>query len=173
MPNWIEGTFRARGSKENIKKFIMEGLQPVSFFGCDDKIQRKIEFEEDDYIEINFKLDNQNEDQKMKHPKELYIPHTKRNFVELNNWGDITVNSCKKNNDFIFATDFKGAWAIDTEAIVQVAKEFQIDIRVNGYECGMEFEQLLEVDRNGTIKCDSCIEYIDYTWECSMPLLGG
>lgn len=37
----------------------------------------------------------------------------------------------------------------------------------------MEFEQLLEVDRNGVIKCDRDIEYTDYIWECSMPLLGG
>ena len=173
MPNWIEGTFRCRGSKENITKFIMEGLQPISNFGCDEKLQREIEIDDDDYIEIIFTLNEQDENQKRKHPNTLYIPHAKRNFVELEGFGYISANRCKKSNDFVFATNFRGAWSIDTEAIVSVAKEFQIDIRVNGYERGVEFEQLFEVNRNGVIKCESCIEYIDYTWECPMPLLGG
>lgn len=173
MPNWIEGTFRFRGSKENVKKFIMEGLKPVSNFGCEEKFQSTIKFEEDEYIEIKFTLNNQNEDSKKKYPDYLYIPHTHRHFVKLDSYGYISSQSCKKNNDLVFATNFKAAWSIDTEAIVQVAKEFQIDIRVNGYERGMEFEQLLEVDRNGVIKCDRDIEYTDYIWECSMPLLGG
>lgn len=172
MANWIEGTFRARGSKENVTKFIMEGLQPVSSFLCNEKIKRKIELDDDDYIEISFELDKQDENSKKKDPDELYIPHTIRNFIQLE-YGCISVYKCKKNNDFIFATNYKGAWAIDTEAIASVAKEFQIDIRVNGYEKGMEFEQLVEVSRNGTVKCESFIQYSDYVWECSMPLLGG
>ena len=90
MPNWIEGTFRCRGSKENITKFIMEGLQPISKFGCDEKLQREIEVDDDDYIEIIFTLNEQDDNQKRKHPKSLYIPHTKRNFVEFEGFGDIS-----------------------------------------------------------------------------------
>jgi hypothetical protein len=29
------------------------------------------------------------------------------------------------------------------------------------------------VSRNGEVKCESFIQYADYTWECPMPLLGG
>lgn len=29
MPNWIEGTFRVRGSLKNVKQFIDEGLGTV------------------------------------------------------------------------------------------------------------------------------------------------
>lgn len=173
MPNWIEGTFRCRGSKENIKKFIMEGLQPISNFGCDEKLQRENYFEDDDYIEIIFTLNEQENDSKRKHPKSLYIPHTHRHFVELYRFGEISAFRNQNSNDFVCATKFRGAWGIDTDAIVSVAKEFQIDIRVNGYESGMEFERLFEINRNGVIKCDSFIQYQDYIWECPMPLLGG
>lgn len=173
MPNWIEGTFRARGTKENIKKFLIEGLQPTGSFGIDDKIKREIIDDTDDYLEINYKLDKQEDDTKTTHPESLYIPKTRRNFVEMNSWGDIYAHKNKNSDDFVFATNFKGAWAIDTDAIKEIAKEYEIDIRVNGFECGVEFEQLFEVNRNGWITCESVIQYMDYTWECPMPLLGG
>lgn len=171
MSNWIEGTFRFRGLKENVKKFIMEGLQPS--FRCEEKLQRKIEFEEDDYIEIKFTLNDKKEDSKKKYPDYLYIPHTSRTFVELDSYGYISANKCEKSNDLVCATNFKATWSIDTEAIVKVAKEYQIDIRINGYERGMRFEQLVEVNRRGVIRCESVIQYEDYIWECPMPLLGG
>lgn len=176
MPNWIEGTFRFRGSKENVKKFIMEGLKPA--FRCEEKLKSEIAFEEDDYIEIKFTLNDQKgrfqkEDSKRKHPECLYIPHTSRTYVELDSYGYISANKCEKSNDLVCATNFKAAWSIDTEAIVSVAEEYKIDIRINGYERGMEFEQLVEVNRRGVIRCESVIQYEDYTWECPMPLIGG
>lgn len=79
----------------------------------------------------------------------------------------------KENGEFQFSSSFKSAWAIDTEPLANIAKKYEIDIRVNGYEMGMQFEQLLEVSRNGTVKCESFIQYEDYEWECPMPLLGG
>lgn len=33
MPNWCEGTLKVRGTKENIKRFVLEGLHPVDLFG--------------------------------------------------------------------------------------------------------------------------------------------
>ena len=33
MPNWCAGTLRVRGTKENMTKFILEGLHPVGFLG--------------------------------------------------------------------------------------------------------------------------------------------
>ena len=173
MPNWIEGTFRARGTKENIKKFLMEGLEPSSSFGCEQKIKREINDEEDNYFEFKVSLIDKDDNQGKESQISLHIPKTRRNFVELDSWGEITAHKTQNSDDFVFATRFKGAWSIDTDAIKEIAKEFEIDIRVNGYECGMEFEQLLEVNRSGWIVCDSVIQYMDYTWECPMPLLGG
>ena len=35
MPNWCVGTLRVRGTKENLTKFVLEGLQPVTYIGED------------------------------------------------------------------------------------------------------------------------------------------
>ena len=33
MPNWCAGTLRVRGTKENLTKFVLEGLQPIDYIG--------------------------------------------------------------------------------------------------------------------------------------------
>lgn len=33
MPNWCEGNLKVRGTKENLTRFILEGLHPVGFLG--------------------------------------------------------------------------------------------------------------------------------------------
>ena len=33
MPNWSKGCLKVRGKAANVKKFVLEGLQPVDFFG--------------------------------------------------------------------------------------------------------------------------------------------
>lgn len=35
MPNWCAGTLRVRGTKENLTKFVLEGLQPIDCIGKD------------------------------------------------------------------------------------------------------------------------------------------
>ena len=169
MPNWVKGTFRARGEKENIKRFIMEGLTPVDFGGNEQNISREIN-DDDDYFDVTFKIESENT--KNEYPEYLHIAGTRRQFLEDLCFGEINIYK-NKNGDYQFAQTFKGAWAIDTDAIKEIAKEYEIDIRVNGFECGMEFEQLFEVNRKGWIACESVIQYMDYTWECPMPLLGG
>lgn len=167
MPNWIEGTFRARGNKDNIKKFILEGLEACYRL----KITTEIE-ENDDSLYVTFKNPEVAENDKIEYPKTLHIKDTRRNFIEDLCMGEIYAYK-KENGEFQFASSFKSAWAIDTEPLANIAKRYEIDIRVNGYEKGMQFEQLLEVSRNGTVKCESFIQYEDYEWECPMPLLGG
>lgn len=167
MPNWIEGTFRARGSKENIKKFILEGLEAC----YRQKIITEIE-ENENSLYVTFKNPEAAENDKIEYPNILHIKDTRRNFIEDLCMGEIYADK-KDNGDFQFVSSFKSAWAIDTEPLVNIAKKYEIDIRVNGYEMGMQFEQLLEVSRNGTVKCESFIQYEDYEWECPMPLLGG
>lgn len=33
MPNWIEGTIKLRGTYEDLKRFVNEGLEPMSIMG--------------------------------------------------------------------------------------------------------------------------------------------
>jgi len=169
MPNWVEGTFRARGSKENIKKFLQEGLEAC--YGL--KITTEID-ENDDSLYVTFKNPEIAEnDYKHKYHDTLYIKDTRRNFIEDLCCGEIYAYKKKSNGEFQFTSSFKSAWAIDTEPLVNIAEKYEIDIRVNGFERGMEFEQLLEISRKGQIKCESVISYDDWDWQCPMPLLGG
>lgn len=164
MANWVEGTFRARGSKDNIKKFIMEGLNAISYLGKE-KIKKELYYEDDDLLEFRIKRTDIDEN-----VKTLHIAGTNRNFLEIQG----RIESYKnEKGDFYIAESFKSAWSIDIDKIVEIAEKYKIDIRVNGYERGMQFEQLLEVSRNGTVKCEAFVQYADYVWECSMPLLGG
>jgi hypothetical protein len=164
MPNWIEGTFRARGSKENIKKFLLEALEPCVGYDQNKELLKEIIYEEDSYIEIEFKYSEE------EYPKTLHIAGTHRQFVE--NICTIEANKTK-NGEFQLALDYKGAWSIDQEHFIELAKKYEVDIKVNGYERGMEFESLFEVNRKGQVICDCYKEYSDYIWECPMPLLGG
>lgn len=168
MPNWIEGTFRARGKKENIKKFLIDGLG-----ACRDLKMTTDVSEDGDSLQVTFKKQNVDEnDYKNKYHDTLYINGTRRNFLILS-FGEIYAYKKKSNGEFQFLTSFKSAWAIDTKPYVEIAKQYDIDIRVNGFECGMEFEQLLEVSRTGQIRCESFTQYDDWDWQCLMPRLGG
>lgn len=47
-----------------------------------------------------------------------------------------------------------------------------MDIRLYGFERGMEFNQEVIIE-NGEIVKDEEIKFDDYDWECVMPHLGG
>lgn len=117
MPNWIEGTFRARGSKDNIKKFILEGLEACYRLNITTEIE-----ENDDSLYITFKNQEAAENDKIEYPKTLHIKDTRRNFIEDLCYGEIYAYK-KDNGEFQFVSSFKSAWAIDTEPLVNIAKK--------------------------------------------------
>lgn len=169
MPNWCEGKLKIRGKKENIVKWLMEcvavwypDIEPEKPL-YDGLIFRKDEngvfFTYDDSIdELHISVKN-----------EAHIAGTRRNFVQ------------KYENDFSFgAKDGKeiiilpvqAAWAFESEPYEEMSKKYGLDFRFYGYECGMEFNQEVEVI-NGKVKIDREIKFDDYYWECPDPMLGG
>lgn len=167
MPNWIEGTFRARGKKENIDRFLKNGVGTASWF--DEKREMEICVQDyGDSLEYDYRYTGEFTGKSF---ESLHIKGTRRHFLENLEFG-ISVNE-NKSGEMQFATDFKAAWFIDDEQISDICKQYGIDIRINGYERGQEFEQIIEIDRNGTTLEDKTIEYDDWNWECAMPLLGG
>lgn len=163
MPNWVEGTFRARGTRENIEKFALNGLEPVGFFGNEaGKIELTHQW--DDELDFRIKKDDDS-------PKQfsLWIKNTRRHFLECTSFEAYK----RKDGLFSFYCPFKAAWSIDDDSIAAIAKDFGIKIKVNGYERGMEFEQTVEADEFGNIVLSEEKEYDDYEWECPMPGMGG
>ena len=157
MPNWVEGTFKARGARENIEKFLLNGIEGADFFG-NAVGEIKITYQSDDETDIRFGG-----------VECMWIKNTRRHFLEC---GGIEAYK-RRDGSFIFYCPFKAAWNIDKDSIAAIAKEYGIKIRANGFERGLEFEQTVEADENGNIVLSEVIKYDDYEWECQMPGMGG
>ena len=68
--------------------------------------------------------------------------------------------------------DFQSAWGIDTDSLREISKKYNIDFKIYAFECGMEFNQDIEIIKGKTIKDDE-IKFNDYLWECICPDKGG
>ncbi|HFR4148449.1 hypothetical protein ACPCZP_05385 [Bacillus bombysepticus] len=71
MPNWCEGTLKVRGTKEDVKKFLLEALNPIPG-GLLGQIPVEKEVEEDEWELIIRAKDG------------FHIKGTRRNFIENN-----------------------------------------------------------------------------------------
>lgn len=162
MPNWCEGTFRARGKLENIKRFILEGIEAAANDVCRIK---EIEPESSD-CKASFEVES--------YYGMLWLKDTKRQFIEPREKSILNIYDVPgKTGIGIFMEPFKGAWAINEEDMMTIAKDYQIEVKVNGYEMGGRFEQTVEVDAHGIFRERKYKYYVDYDWDCPMPLLGG
>ncbi|MCK1996826.1 hypothetical protein MPH47_06220 [Psychrobacillus psychrodurans] len=156
MPNWCVGVLKVRGTKEEVKKFLLEGLSPLGggLFG-DEPVEAEIQ---EDEWELNIRA---------KHG--FHIEGSRRNFIE-------------NNIDFYFDTDsdikvctisgYKAAWGLDTGALVDLSTKYQVDLKIYAFERGMEYNHDFEV-RKGVIEKNFEIKFDDYEWECIDPTIGG
>ena len=151
MPNWSEGCLKVRGKAANVKKFVLEGLQPVDFFG---NALPKLELSDLGEVDTD---------------KDCWIEGTTRGFVE-----NLLVDFSFVEDDETFTAtlDAKFAWAADAEELSALCKKYSVDMKLYAFEKGMGFNQdILIVD--GEIRRDCRIEFEDYNWECICPTVGG
>lgn len=151
MPNWCVGTLKVRGKKENLKKFVLEGLKPVTWLG-----------EAKDPLKIGEKGDVQI-------PEQTYIINTTRGFVSE----DTTIyniDELEENDILVLNTRF--AWKIHAKELLETAKQFSVDMKIYAFEMGQEFNQDIEIIDGKIIKDDE-IEFDNYDWECICPRIGG
>ena len=156
MPNWCEGTLKVRGTFENLKKFVMNGLQPVADLGCDTTPLEVFNNDETYFFAIS-------------HSSHLYIKHTHRHFCEskyiefcVDEPGEIT----------ILTLPMKAAWGMNANGLLNCCVEFHLDMKIQGFERGMEFSQIIEIV-DGSIIQDDEIKYDNWNWDCPCPDLGG
>jgi hypothetical protein len=154
MPNWICGDLKVRGTKENIKKFLIEGL-----ISTGSKIRPEIIRDDTWKFSIRSNTDY------------FYIKDTRRSFIEkeeihtyINDWED--------DEERVIVLEYKSAWGIDVVGLVNLSKEFNIDFKILGFELGMEFNQDVEIIKGEVIKNEE-ITFDDYEWECIRPHIGG
>lgn len=150
MPNWIEGTMKVRGNSENLKNFI------------------------ENAIEANVGKDEYGAEVQYNVPRGSYIIGSRRAFVGEQCYCYIDSSTGKNQTITI---PIRQAWSFiscegDESRWVNLAKEYSVDIRLQGFERGMEFYQDFAVV-NGEITIDEVKKYDDWDWECPMPRLGG
>ena len=168
MPNWIEGTIKLRGSASDICKFLEEKINCYDFrFDSGEHVvvpREKWEFKIDDTWEDEYEVS-------WKHGMEPYIEGSRRAFIT-------TSHGYFDNRDnTILTLGIKMAWSFtpddaETGRWEQLSKETNLDIRLFGFECGMQFGQEIEIVKGLTTK-KILLQYNDYEWECPFPMLGG
>jgi len=157
MPNWCEGTMKVRGTKEEVKKFLLEALNPLPD-GLLGQIPVEKEVEEDEWeLMIRTKTG-------------FHIKGTHRNFIENNICFEFAEE--ETNSEICVLEGFKAAWGIDPAPLAVLSKTYNVDIKIYAFERGMEFNQDVEIHKGELIK-NVEIEFDDYKWECINPNIGG
>ena len=151
MPNWCVGTLRVRGKSKDLQNFVLKGLKPVDFLGNECS---KIELDEFGYVTSD---------------EMCWIEGTRRGFVN-----DLNVCIEETEDDLIqtIALDVKFAWAILADDLLKICKKYNVDMKIYGFEQGMEFNQIIEII-NGKILNDAELHFEDYCWDCICPNMGG
>lgn len=162
MPNWCEGMLKIRGKQEDVFNLLADNLQVwKTIIIKEPKLNMREEIDKEAIV-----VDKEGESIWVK--KTAYIKGTHRNFVEPN---DINVWKGKDGNACI-AVEFKAAWDVESEPYIKLSKAYNVDIKIEAFERGMEFSRYILIE-NGNLKEDKETEYDDYVWECVMPNLGG
>lgn len=161
MPNWIEGTMKLRGKREDIKRFLDNELDASSYCGEKRAVEEQVQCNSDDeYMEYTFK-------------DEPYIKGTRRAFV--------TDDYLYMNEDEgVVCIRIKQAWSFsaapdDRELALwkDNAHKYNIDIKLYGVESGMQFCQEVIALRNCDRVINNVIEYEDWYWDYPFPNMGG
>ena len=160
MPNWIEGTMKLRGKREDIKRFFDEGLEASSYAGeASDIKEQVVDDSGNDYLDYAFK-------------DEPHIAGTRRAFITDD-------NVYMEDKEGIACVDVKQAWAFDAgrdskdlDNWKAISDKYNIDIRLFGIEMGMQFTQEIIILR-GRSPIENVRRYEDWDWECPFPNMGG
>lgn len=120
MPNWSKGCLKVRGKAANVKKFILEGLKPVDFFGNE---LPKLELSDIGEVESD---------------KDCWIKGTTRGFVE-NLLVDFSFVEDSETFTTVLAAKF--AWVADAEELLALCQKYDVDMELYAFEKGMEFNQ--------------------------------
>ena len=159
MPNWIKGTMKLRGKREDIYMFFKNGLDPSNWPKPEDRENQVIDESGENYLEFSF-------------CNEPHIAETRRAFIT----GD---NVFMEDDEGTVCIDVKQAWAFDAgresndlETWKNISKKYNIDIRLFGIECGMRFTQEIIIVR-GRKAIVNERQYEDWDWECPFPNMGG
>ena len=156
MPNWIKGTMKLRGKREDIARFFREGLDASDHNKLEDQVK---DDSGEDYLWFHF----------VNGP---HIAGTRRAFIDddyVEMYDDIGI-AC---------VDIKQAWAFNAGSETgglqrwkDISNKYNVDIRLYGIESGMQFTQEIIIVR-GKDPIENVKQYDDWDWDCPFPDMGG
>lgn len=172
MPNWIEGTMKLRGKMSDIKRFIDEGICRYELTGDITQLSTS-KRPKSDYIKDSSYDEDELDYEIFNDP---YVEGTRRMFV-------LDSHILMDKPEGICCFNIRQAWSFtaydtDEENLIALADKYNVDIRLFGIECGMEFIQEVIVhhghdSEKGKIVLNNCIQFEDWDWECPFPSMGG
>ena len=150
MPNWCAGDLRVRGTKENLIKFLLDGLNPIK------------------------NICNELEPLKINENGEIcgdtcHIKGTHRGFVK---GLDVYVDDLENEGKSTIVLSVEFAWYMKPQDLLNVCREYGVDMRIHAFERGMQFNQIIEII-DGEITKDEEVKFDDYEWDCICPNVGG
>lgn len=151
MTKWCKGCLKVRGRVAAVKRFILEGLEPVNFFG--DGLPK---------LEISV-LDDVESDNYCR------IKGTTRGFVEKF-YVDFSV--VEDGETFTAVLDATFAWAANADELLALCRKYEVDMKLYAFEKGARTNQDISIV-GGLIIRNCVIRFEDYDWECICPTLGG
>ena len=155
MPNWIEGTLKLRGESKDLKGFFDTVVQPPACYFREP-------YKKEDFIKCEYG----DEDNLVEMKEDAWIEGTQRAFVNEDcfvEFGDGFETVC---------IPIRQAWTFVAENWKNISEKYNLDVRLYGFERGMEFSKEVEVI-DGKITIDNEKKYEDWDWDCPMPLMGG
>ena len=177
MPNWVEGSLKLRGKYDDIMRFFEDGINVY---------HHKWGFEKDETIEtvLDKSVWLQMDKSVISGPDGLrgceicfsadepfiYIEGTNRAFLDGDQYIYIYE---RKDSDAVAFMKIRQAWDFRDEDWVKITKKYNCDVRLWGSECGMCFERIVDISRDGTINKSLTKKYDDWEWEAIFPWMGG
>lgn len=176
MPNWISGTLKVRGKYEDVKKFYTEGVERVET-KWDIKQQDTfyVEIPKDEWMEVHESGETGQRECLItfknggNYGDWTYVKDTKRAFISSN---EIWFYENGRGEPVIGISQINKAWEFKEEDWIDISKSYNVDIRLFGFECGMQFGEEIEII-NGKTTLYKTIKYDDWNWECPFPDMGG
>lgn len=168
MPNWVEGNIRIRGKRTAIISFLENELESTGYERLIDAPVVGALDVKDDGIEFSVCIPEERRNLSFAC---IYIKGTRRNFIDDKDIC-LLLDEEKDTTDTICIDGFKAAWCIEPKPYLEKAKRYGVDIRIVGFERGMQFMQVIEIV-DGELRENSEIEYDNWNWDCTMPNMGG
>lgn len=179
MPNWCAGTFRIRGTMDNIKNFIKDEFEVCSYNTVNNVYEARAI--DKMYYRIDWDTINPSTDWvsvKINDDEWIHLKSPYRVFIEWNEDYNIGRHTFfitsfeQEDNKYLVIFPIKQAWDFRAEEWAELSKKYNLDFHLFGWEAGMMFDREIEILNGNTVKNKS-ISFSEWYWNTANPFLGG